>query len=181
MGWHHHGRRVSWQGRSQGSPEGSVIPSGDDPHNSGPIQWARGGSGANAPPLAARPEMTQMSQIRSFYRALLRCSANIYFSKLRFAVVWLGQIQNLHTGHVYVLGLKSGSECLELVKAKTRLFFLAFDGQIVIFQWCFGTQIFFGSANPFGVSNSTFWDVYLTAQVYANQSKARRLPKIGQN
>jgi len=57
-------------------------------------------------------EMSQMSQIRSLYRALFRCSADIYVSKLRFAVVWLGQIQNLDTGHVYVLGLKSGSERL---------------------------------------------------------------------
>ena len=53
-----------------------------------------------------------MSQIRSLYRALFRRSANIYVSKLRFAVVWLGQINNLDTGHVYVLGLKSGSERL---------------------------------------------------------------------
>jgi len=44
--------------------------------------------------------------------ALFRRSANIYVSKLRFAVVWLGQIHNLVTGHVYVLGLKSGSERL---------------------------------------------------------------------
>jgi len=51
-----------------------------------------------------------MSQIRSLYRALFRRSANIYVSKLRFAVFWLGQIHNLDTGHVYVLGLKSGSE-----------------------------------------------------------------------
>jgi len=43
---------------------------------------------------------------------LSRCSANIYVSKLRFAIVWLGQIQNLDTGHVYVLGLVSGSERL---------------------------------------------------------------------
>jgi len=41
-----------------------------------------------------------------------RRSANFYISKLRFAVVWLGQIHNLDTGHVYVLGLKSGSERL---------------------------------------------------------------------
>jgi len=32
-----------------------TLPTGDGPHNSGPIQWARGGSGADAPPLAARP------------------------------------------------------------------------------------------------------------------------------
>jgi len=56
--------------------------------------------------------MSQMSQIRSLYRALFRCSANIYVWKLRFAVVWLGQIQNVDTGHVYVLGVKSGSEWL---------------------------------------------------------------------
>ena len=31
------------------------LPSFDRPHDSGPIQWARGGSGAKAPPLAARP------------------------------------------------------------------------------------------------------------------------------
>jgi len=30
----------------------------------------------------------------------------------RFAVVWFGQIHNLETGHVYVLGLKSSSERL---------------------------------------------------------------------
>jgi len=89
-----------------------TLPSGDDPHISGPIQWARGGSGADAPPLATRLEMSQMSQIRSLYRALFRRSANIYVSKLRLAVVWLGQIHNLDTGHVYVLGLKSGSERL---------------------------------------------------------------------
>jgi len=54
--------------------------------------------------------MSQMSKIRILYRSLYRRSANIYVSKLRFAVVWLGQIQNLDTGHVYVLDLKSGSE-----------------------------------------------------------------------
>ena len=54
--------------------------------------------------------MSQMSQIRILYTALFRRSANIYVSKLRFAVVWLGQIHNLNTGHVYLLGLKSGSE-----------------------------------------------------------------------
>jgi len=52
-----------------------------------------------------------MSQIRSLYRALFRRYA-IYVSKLRFAIVWLGQIQNLDTDHVYVLGLKFGSERL---------------------------------------------------------------------
>jgi len=72
-----------------------TLPSGDDPHNFGPIQWARGGSGADAPALAARPEMSQTSQIRGLCRALFRRSANIYVSRLRFAVVWLGQIQNL--------------------------------------------------------------------------------------
>jgi len=56
--------------------------------------------------------MSQMSQIRSLYRALFRRSANIYVSKLRFAVVWLGQIHNFDTVHVYVLGLKSASERL---------------------------------------------------------------------
>ena len=57
-------------------------------------------------------EISRMSQIRILYRSLFRRSANIFVSKLRFAVVWLGQIQNLDTGHVYVLGLKSGSERL---------------------------------------------------------------------
>ena len=47
--------------------------------------------------------MSRMSQIRSLYRSLSRRSANIYVSKLRSAVVWLGQIHNLDTGHVYVL------------------------------------------------------------------------------
>jgi len=47
--------------------------------------------------------MSKMSQIRSLYRALFRHSANIYISNILFAVVWLGQIQNLDTGHVYVL------------------------------------------------------------------------------
>ena len=47
--------------------------------------------------------MSQMSQIRSLYRALFRRSANIYASKLRFAVVWLGQIHNLDTGHVLAM------------------------------------------------------------------------------
>jgi len=64
-----------------------------------------------------------MSQIRSLYRALFRRSANIYVSKLRFAVVWLGQIYNLDTGHVHVLGLKSGSE--RLLKT-CKNFFLSF-------------------------------------------------------
>jgi len=64
-----------------------ALPSGDDPHNSGPMQWARGGSGADAPPLAARPEISQMSQIRRLYRPLFRRSANIYVLKLRFSVV----------------------------------------------------------------------------------------------
>jgi len=32
--------------------------------------------------------------------------------EVRFDVVWLGQIDNLDTGHVYVLGLKCGSERL---------------------------------------------------------------------
>ena len=54
--------------------------------------------------------MSQMSQIRSLYRALFKRSANIHVSKLRFAVVWLGQIQNLDTGPVDILSLKSGSE-----------------------------------------------------------------------
>jgi len=58
--------------------------------------------------------MSQMSQIRILSRALFRRSANIYVSKLRFAVVWLGQIHNLDTGHVYLLGLKSGSERLSI-------------------------------------------------------------------
>ena len=57
-----------------------------------------------------------MSQIRSLYRALFRRCANFYFAKLRFAVVWLGQIQNLDTGHVYVLGLESGSERLSCMR-----------------------------------------------------------------
>jgi len=57
-------------------------------------------------------KMSQISQICSLYRALFRRSLNIYVSKLCFAVVWLGQIQNLNTGHVYVLDLKSGSERL---------------------------------------------------------------------
>jgi len=39
--------------------------------------------------------MSQMSQICGLYRFLFRRSANIYVSKLRFAVVWLGQIHNL--------------------------------------------------------------------------------------
>jgi len=56
--------------------------------------------------------MSQMSQVRNLFKALLRCSANIYVSKLSFFVVWLGQIHNLDTGHVYVLGLKSGLERL---------------------------------------------------------------------
>jgi len=56
--------------------------------------------------------MSQMSQIRNLYRALFRPYTNFYFSKLRFAVVWLGQIQNLDIGHVYVLGLESGLERL---------------------------------------------------------------------
>jgi len=56
--------------------------------------------------------MSQMSQICSLYNALFRRSANIYVSNLRFAVVWLGQIHNFDTGHVYLLGLKSGSERL---------------------------------------------------------------------
>ena len=56
--------------------------------------------------------MSQMSQIRSLYRSLFRRSANIYVSKKRFAVVWLGQIHNLATGHAYLLCLKSGSERL---------------------------------------------------------------------
>ena len=60
--------------------------------------------------------MSQMSQIRSLYWAFSRRSANIYVSKLCFAVVWLGQIHNLDTGHVNVLGLKSGSERLPVFK-----------------------------------------------------------------
>jgi len=94
------------------APWAMTVPSGDDPHNTGPIQWARGGSGADDPPLAARPEMSQMPQICSLYKAIFRRSANIYVSKLRFAVVWLGQIYNLDTGHVYVQDLKSGLERL---------------------------------------------------------------------
>jgi len=75
----------------------------------------------SASPLAARPEMSQMSQIGSLYRALYRRSANFYFSKLRLAVVWLGQIQNLDTAHVRVLGLESGSERLKRL-VSTRVF-----------------------------------------------------------
>ena len=55
-----------------------------------------------------------MSQIRSLCRALFIRSTNIYVSKLRFAVIWLGQIQNLDTGHVYVLGVECGSKRLSL-------------------------------------------------------------------
>ena len=58
-----------------------------------------------------------MSQIRSLYRSLFRHYANFYVSKLRFAVVWLGQIHNLDTDHVYVLGLKSGSERLSVISS----------------------------------------------------------------
>jgi len=48
-------------------------------------------------------------------QALFRRSAHFYFSKLRFSVVWLGQIQNLELepGHD-VLGLEFGSERLWL-------------------------------------------------------------------
>jgi len=59
--------------------------------------------------------MSQMSQIRSLYSALFKRSANIYVSKLSFDVVWLGQLHNLDTGHVYVLGLKSGLERLLVI------------------------------------------------------------------
>jgi len=43
-----HGARAPWS---------MTLPSGADPHtsDSGPIQWAHGGSGADAPRLAARP------------------------------------------------------------------------------------------------------------------------------
>jgi len=61
------------------------------------------------PKMSKKHEMSQMSQIRSTYRFLFRHSANMYVSKLRFAVVWLEQIHNLDTGHVYVLGLRSGT------------------------------------------------------------------------
>jgi len=54
-------------------------------------------------------QMSQMSHIRNLYRSLFRRSANIYLTKLRFAV---GQIHNLDTGHVYLPGSKSGSERL---------------------------------------------------------------------
>ena len=60
------------------------------------------------------------SKIRSLYRALFRRSANIYVSKIRFAVVWLGQIHNLDNGHVNVLGLKSGLERLSVSIHKRR-------------------------------------------------------------
>jgi len=55
-----------------------------------------------------------MSQIRCLCRALFRRCANIYVLKLRFAVVWLGRIQNLDTRYADVLGLKSGSDRLSL-------------------------------------------------------------------
>jgi len=59
--------------------------------------------------------MSQMSQIRSLYRSLFRRSANIWDPKKRFAVVWFGQIHNLDTGYVCLLGLKSVSERLSSV------------------------------------------------------------------
>jgi len=58
--------------------------------------------------------MSQISQIRSLCRALFRRSTNIYVWEPRFAVVRLGRIQNLDTGHIYLLGLKSGSERLSV-------------------------------------------------------------------
>ena len=42
----------------------------------------------------------------------LQGSFQTFRKNLRFEVVWLGQIQNLDTGHVYVLSLESGSERL---------------------------------------------------------------------
>jgi len=52
-----------------------------------------------------------MSQIRSLYMVLFCRSANVFEATFNVSlVVWLGQIHNLDTGHVYLLGLKSGSE-----------------------------------------------------------------------
>jgi len=64
------------------------------------------------PKMSKKRMSSQMSRIRSLYRALFRRSAKIYVLKLRFAVVWLEHFQNLDTGHVYVLSLESGSERL---------------------------------------------------------------------
>jgi len=61
-----HGRRAGFEGSfilmtlmtrppGAGAPWTMTLPSGDGPHASGPLQWARGGSGADAPPLAACP------------------------------------------------------------------------------------------------------------------------------
>jgi len=66
------------------------------------------------PKMSKKVEMSQMSQIRCLCRALFRRCANIYVLKLRFAVVWLGRIQNLDTRYADVLGLKSGSDRLSL-------------------------------------------------------------------
>jgi len=58
VSWPSSGRGVSWPS------SGRELPPGDDPHNSGPIQWAqwaRGDSGADAPPLAAPPSAVPLS------------------------------------------------------------------------------------------------------------------------
>ena len=42
-----------------------TLPYSNDPHDSGPIQWARGGCGAKAPPLAACPWGSHILALRT--------------------------------------------------------------------------------------------------------------------
>jgi hypothetical protein len=87
-------------------------------------------------------------------RALFRSSANIYVSKLRFAVVWLGQIHNLDTGHVYVLGLKSGSERLW-----SHYFSVPLYGIQPSHRYEFGPPKFFSKTFKFSIIIYPTWQI----------------------
>ena len=82
-----------------------TLPSGDDQHNSGPIQWARGGSGADAPPLAARWRPSACRAPRNVTNITnlqpLRGSFETFREYLRFeATFHSDKAKILGTGHV---------------------------------------------------------------------------------
>jgi len=59
-------------------------------------------------------DVQQISTFRTLspFGGCLIINFSISLSKLRFAVVWLGQIHNLDTGYVYLIGLRTSSERL---------------------------------------------------------------------
>jgi len=130
--------------------------------------------------------MSQMPQIRSLYRALFRRSANTCVSNLRFAVVWLGKIHNLHTDHVYQLSLKSGSDRLYVPweNPSCRMDFphgskpLTRSKISEISQWqkCFSELIISNlriSCTLNGVRRSSWKVVWVTISIYSSETSFR--------